>query len=60
MPARRMPLRIAAKVDAADHAYFKQKIERLLDQVGLSDRVQFRPGDLRMRNSRLHRRRRWR
>ena len=26
-----MPLRIAAKVDAADHAYFKQKIERLLD-----------------------------
>ena len=26
-----MPLRIAAKVDPADHAYFKQKIERLLD-----------------------------
>ncbi|HET9845414.1 MAG TPA: glycosyltransferase family 4 protein [Nitrospira sp.] len=26
-----MPLRIAAKVDAADQAYFKQKIERLLD-----------------------------
>ena len=26
-----MPLRIAAKVDPADHAYFKEKIERLLD-----------------------------
>jgi glycosyltransferase involved in cell wall biosynthesis len=26
-----MPLRIAAKVDPADQAYFKQKIERLLD-----------------------------
>lgn len=26
-----MPLRIAAKVDPADHAYFKDKIERLLD-----------------------------
>ncbi|HWC51449.1 MAG TPA: glycosyltransferase family 4 protein [Nitrospira sp.] len=26
-----MPLRIAAKVDPADHAYFKQKIECLLD-----------------------------
>ena len=26
-----MPLRIAAKVDPADHAYFKQKIEHLLD-----------------------------
>jgi glycosyltransferase involved in cell wall biosynthesis len=26
-----IPLRIAAKVDPADHAYFKQKIERLLD-----------------------------
>jgi len=26
-----IPLRIAAKVDPADHEYFKQKIERLLD-----------------------------
>jgi glycosyltransferase involved in cell wall biosynthesis len=26
-----MPLRIAAKVDPADHAYFKDKIEHLLD-----------------------------
>ena len=26
-----MPLRIAAKVDPADHVYFKDKIERLLD-----------------------------